>query len=170
MNAPVPDLLPAQLWFYMSYLRVALYLMAATYYGYFRDELYNLACGEHLGWGYVDQPPLIGWMAWLLQHTIGTALYALRLLPLLAHTGTIVLTAAMAHDLGGTGTARSRLLPFASPRGTENNCYWRAQLRPSRSDRFLRAKVRVAKSDLCPSELLVLGTSPILGREHHSCE
>ena len=81
--------------------RVALYLIAATNYGYFRDELYYLACGEHPGWGYVDQPPLIGWVAWLLQHTIGTSLYALRLLPMLAHTGTIVLTAVMARDLGG---------------------------------------------------------------------
>ena len=52
-------------------------------------------------WGYVDQPPLIGWVAWLLQHTIGTSLYALRLLPMLAHAGTIVLTAVMARDLGG---------------------------------------------------------------------
>src|SRR5258708_3147309 len=27
-------------------------------YGIFRDELYYLACSEHLAWGYVDQPPL----------------------------------------------------------------------------------------------------------------
>ena len=87
--------------FYVLLGRAALYLIAAANYGYFRDELYYLACGEHPGWGYVDQPPLIGWVAWLLQHTIGTSLYALRLLPMLAHAGTIVLTAVMARDLGG---------------------------------------------------------------------
>jgi len=86
---------------YVILVRVALYLIAAPNYGYFRDELYYLACGEHPGWGYVDQPPLIGWTAWLLQHTIGTSLYALRLLPLLAHIGTIVLSAVLARDLGG---------------------------------------------------------------------
>jgi hypothetical protein len=91
----------AALVFYILLVRVGLYMIAAGNYGYFRDELYYLACGEHPGWGYVDQPPLIGWIAWMLQHTIGTSLYALRFLPLMAHIGTIVLTAGIARDLGG---------------------------------------------------------------------
>ena len=69
---------------YVALVRVALYLVAASHYGYFRDELYYLACGEHPAWGYVDQPPMIAWIAWLLQHTIGTSLYAIRFLPMLA--------------------------------------------------------------------------------------
>src|ERR1700761_6063242 len=64
-------------------LRLVLYAIAAPNYGYFRDELYYLACGLRPAWGYVDQPPLIAWTAWLLQHSIGTSLYALRLLPAL---------------------------------------------------------------------------------------
>ena len=81
--------------------RVALYLVAAPNYGYFRDELYYLACGEHPAWGYMDQPPLIAWIAWLLQHTIGTSLYAIRLLPMLADVATIFLTGALVRKLGG---------------------------------------------------------------------
>ncbi len=96
---------------YVLLARIGLYLIAASNHGYFRDELYYLACGEHPGWGYVDQPPLIGWMAWLPQHTIGTSLHALRLLPLSAHIGTIVLAAAIARSLGGKRTA-------------EGYCYW----------------------------------------------
>src|SRR5512141_3410010 len=74
------------------FARVVLYLIAAPHYGYFRDELYYLACGEHPAWGYVDQPPMIAWMSWLLEHTIGTSLYALRLLPMLAHAGTMLIS------------------------------------------------------------------------------
>jgi hypothetical protein len=82
-------------------VRVVLYLIAAPHYGYFRDELYYLACGEHPAWGYVDQPPMIAWIAWLLQHSIGTSLYSLRLLPMLGQVGAILMTARLARDLGG---------------------------------------------------------------------
>jgi hypothetical protein len=86
---------------YIALVRVVLYLLAASHYGYFRDELYYLACGEHPAWGYMDQPPLIAWMAWLLQHTIGTSLYAIRLLPMLADLGAIAVTALLTQKLGG---------------------------------------------------------------------
>jgi hypothetical protein len=85
---------------YVAFVRIILYCIAGPRYGYFRDELYYLACGEHPAWGYVDQPPLIGWIAWLLQHTIGTSLWALRLLPALAGVATIVLAGQLARELG----------------------------------------------------------------------
>ncbi len=87
--------------FSLALVRVAVYLIAAPHYGYFRDELYYLACGEHPAWGYMDQPPMIAWIAWLLQHTIGTSLYAIRLLPMLADVGTIFVTGLLARKLGG---------------------------------------------------------------------
>jgi hypothetical protein len=86
---------------YMALARMIVYFFSATHYGYFRDELYYLACGEHPAWGYVDQPPLIAWVAWLLQHTIGTSLWALRLLPALADCGAIALAGLLARELGG---------------------------------------------------------------------
>ena len=54
----------------VAFVRIILYFIAGPNYGYFRDELYYLACGEHPAWGYVDQPPLIAWVAWLLRHTM----------------------------------------------------------------------------------------------------
>jgi hypothetical protein len=86
---------------YLALVRIGLYLFAGSQYGYFRDELYYLACGDHPAWGYVDQPPLIAWVAWLLQHSIGTSLWALRLLPALAGASTVVLAGLLARELGG---------------------------------------------------------------------
>lgn len=86
---------------YVALARLILYFFSASHYGYFRDELYYLACGKHPAWGYVDQPPLIAWIAWLLEHTIGTSLWALRLLPALAGATTVILAGWLAHELGG---------------------------------------------------------------------
>jgi hypothetical protein len=86
---------------YVAFVRIILYCIAGPNYGYFRDELYYLACGEHPAWGYVDQPPLIGWMAWFLQHTVGTSLWALRLLPAVAGAATIVLAGILSREFGG---------------------------------------------------------------------
>ena len=86
---------------YVALGRIVLYFIAGPNYGYFRDELYYLACGEHPALGYVDQPPLIAWIAWLLQHSIGTSIWALRLLPALAGAGIIVLAGLLARELGG---------------------------------------------------------------------
>ncbi|HEX9201511.1 MAG TPA: glycosyltransferase family 39 protein [Acidobacteriaceae bacterium] len=86
---------------YVAFARIVLYCFAGPHYGYFRDELYYLACGEHPAWGYVDQPPLIAWIAWLLRHSIGTSLWALRLPSALAGTATIVLAGLLARELGG---------------------------------------------------------------------
>jgi hypothetical protein len=79
-----------------------LLMVTSTHYGYFRDALYYLACSEHLAWGYVDQPPLIALLAWLVRHTIGTSLPALLFLPALAGAARIVLTAEFARTLGAS--------------------------------------------------------------------
>ena len=66
-------------------IAIAVLLHAATAwrYGYFRDELYFIACSKHLAWGYVDQPPLVAVAAWL-SSPAGYALVALRALPIVA--------------------------------------------------------------------------------------
>jgi len=87
-------------------------MLTSTHYGYFRDALYYLACSEHLAWGYVDQPPLIALIAWMVRHTLGTSLPALMFLPALAGAARIVLTAAFARELGAKkfGTAFAAVL------------------------------------------------------------
>ena len=80
---------------------LVLHLLTASRYGYFGDEMYHLACSEHLAWGYVDQPPLIALAAWLVRHTLGTSLLAIRFLPALAGAATVLVTGAIARELGG---------------------------------------------------------------------
>jgi len=85
-----------------------LVLQLATYrgYGYFRDELYYLASAEHLGFGYVEHPPLIGLIAWLVRSTLGDSLFAARLLPAIAHAATVGLAARLAREMGGARYAQ----------------------------------------------------------------
>ncbi len=94
----------ASLWPWVYVIAVvyfALHLVTSTRYGYFRDALYYLACSEHLSFGYVDQPPLIAVVGWIARHTLGTSLPALLFWPALAGAARIVLTAALARELGG---------------------------------------------------------------------
>jgi hypothetical protein len=74
-------------------------------YDYFRDEFNYLACAKHLGWGYVDQPPLIPWLARLSLITLGDSLRAIRFVPALAMSAVVVLTAIIARELGGRAFA-----------------------------------------------------------------
>jgi hypothetical protein len=78
--------------FYLAGLKLLFHLFTAGRYGIFRDELYYLACGEHLGWGYVDQPPLIALVAWIARHIFGDWLVGLRFFPALAGAATVWLT------------------------------------------------------------------------------
>lgn len=68
-------------------------------YGYFRDELYFIECSKHLAWGYIDQPPLVAFAAWL-SAPFGYNLVALRFLPVLAAALTVWLAARLARELG----------------------------------------------------------------------
>lgn len=69
-------------------------------YGYFRDELYFIACAKHLAWGYPDQPPLVAFAAWLAA-PFGYSPFALRILPALAAAATVLLAVRIVRELGG---------------------------------------------------------------------
>src|SRR6202795_278391 len=70
-------------------------------YGYFRDEFDYIDCGDHLAWGYVDQPPLIPFLIRICRALLGDSLRSIRFIPALASSLLIVQTAAIARELGG---------------------------------------------------------------------
>ena len=74
-------------------------------YGWFRDELYFIACGHHLAWGYVDQPPLIALLA--RAASVGHSLYLFRFPAALAHAALVALVAVAARRLGGGAFAQA---------------------------------------------------------------
>ncbi len=82
-------------------VKLLFHLLTASRYGIFRDELYYLACAEHLDWGYVDQPPLIAGIAWFARHAFGDSLLGLRLLPALAGAALVWLAGTLAREFGG---------------------------------------------------------------------
>ncbi|KFU78314.1 Dolichyl-phosphate-mannose-protein mannosyltransferase [Amycolatopsis lurida] len=84
-------------------------VLAATAdrYGYFGDELYFLAAGRHLDWGYADQPPLLPLLARLMDAFGADSPFVLRIPAMLAMVAGVVLTALIARELGGGRKAQT---------------------------------------------------------------
>lgn len=75
------------------------HLATLSRYGYYRDELYFLACAKRLAWGFVDQPPLAPALA-ALSLPSGGNIVLLRLACAAGAVATILLAALIARDLG----------------------------------------------------------------------
>src|SRR3954466_4552360 len=74
-------------------------------YGYFRDEFDYMSCGDHLQWGYVDQPPMIPFLIHICRAVLGDSLRSIRFIPALASSLLVVQTAVLARELGGRSYA-----------------------------------------------------------------
>jgi hypothetical protein len=70
-------------------------------YGYFRDEFDYMACGNHLAWGYVDQPPLIPFLIHICRAILGDSLRSIRFIPAVASSLLVLQTAVLAREFGG---------------------------------------------------------------------
>ncbi len=81
-------------------VKALVHLALVNRYGYHGDELYFVECGRQLAFGYVDQPPLIPWIA-RLADIFGGSLLALRLPAIAAGTGTMIVAALLVREWGG---------------------------------------------------------------------
>jgi hypothetical protein len=70
-------------------------------YGYFGDELYFIAAGHHLAWGYADQPPLLPLIALAMDTIAPGSVAVLRIPATLATVAGVVLAALLAREFGG---------------------------------------------------------------------
>ena len=78
-----------------------LHALANGHYGYFRDELYFIVCGDHPDWGYVDQAAIVPLLASWSHAVFGDSLWGFRLLPALVLTTCVAMTAEFALLIGG---------------------------------------------------------------------
>jgi hypothetical protein len=96
----------------LALAKFAIQFATAGGYGIFCDELYYLACAQHLQAGYVDLPPLIAVLAWISVHLFGASLFGLRFLPAVAGGLLVWVTGRIAKELGG-GKFAQGLAAFA---------------------------------------------------------
>lgn len=87
--------------FAIAAAKLLFHLFTNVNYGFHRDEMLYLALGRHLDVGYWSNPPLLGWIAALIQTVLGDSMFATRLIPSLFSTGILILTALMAREMGG---------------------------------------------------------------------
>jgi hypothetical protein len=102
-------------------LAVGMYFASATLllhfafnggYGYFRDELYFMACGEHLAWGYPDHAPMVALMAKMSRALLGDSLFAIRFFPAVAGAAKVFLTALLVREFAGERSAGRSFAAF----------------------------------------------------------
>jgi len=86
---------------YLALFTLLLHFLTNNRYGYHRDELYFIACGEHLAWGYVDHAPLVPFVARVSRAIFGDSLFGLRFFPALAGALLVFFTGLLARQLGG---------------------------------------------------------------------
>ncbi|MBF6326974.1 glycosyltransferase family 39 protein [Nocardia transvalensis] len=87
--------------YYVAAVFAAVLVAFANRYGYHRDELYFLAAGRRLDWGYADQPPLVPAVARMMASVDADSLVLLRLPAVAAATVVVLCAGWMARELGG---------------------------------------------------------------------
>jgi hypothetical protein len=90
---------------FFGVVTLLIHFLTNSRYGYFRDELYYIACGQYLAFGYVDLPPLSVLLIRLSRVLFGDSLFAIRFLPAVASALNVVLTGLIARELGGRSWA-----------------------------------------------------------------
>ncbi len=92
--------MPLAVWL-IAAVFVAAELAVSGRYGFMQDELYFIAAGHHLAFGYVDQPPIAPLLT-RITGVLGVTPTAIRIIPALAG-GAVVLMAARLAALFGAG-------------------------------------------------------------------
>lgn len=78
-----------------------LHLVTGWQYGLFFDEYYYYSMSDHLGFGYMDVPPVTGWLMALSRLLMGDSITAMHVFPALAGSFAMLFAALTARKMGG---------------------------------------------------------------------
>ena len=92
--------------FLLALSSVLIHLIVSDNLEYHRDELLYFSLGLHPAAGYATVPPMIGWIAALMQNIFGYTVFAVRLFPAVMSGLMVFLVAGIAREMGGSGYAR----------------------------------------------------------------
>ncbi len=89
--------------FFIAILNLIIYLITQAFfaYGFFRDELYYLACANRIQLGYVDHPPLSIYILTVWKTIFGDALFVIRIVPAIITSATVFMIGLFTMRLGG---------------------------------------------------------------------
>jgi hypothetical protein len=93
--------------FVLAKIALQLSVLAQPGYDLFRDELYYLACANHLAWGFVDHPPFSIAVLWAWVSVAGDSLVSLRILAALIGAIPVVFAGLITRQLGGEWKAQA---------------------------------------------------------------
>lgn len=88
-----------------AFFKIVIHLILSTNYGLQRDAYLYYSLGQHLAWGYVSVPPLIAILARISTLIFGNTVFALRLLPALIGSLSVIIIGKMVLELGGKKNA-----------------------------------------------------------------
>lgn len=82
-------------------LNILIHLLVYNNLEYHRDELLYFSLGMHPAFGYATVPPMIGWLAAVMQWIFGTSLFAVKILPALLSGAFTLVAISITKELGG---------------------------------------------------------------------
>jgi hypothetical protein len=82
-------------------IKLTIHLLTNTHYDLHRDSFLYYSFGQHLDWGYVSNPPFIGFIAWISGHLFGASAFGLNLFPALAGAVSVIIISLIVKEFGG---------------------------------------------------------------------
>jgi hypothetical protein len=90
----------------LAVFNAVIHLLVYNNLEFHRDELLYFALGRHPSFGYMTVPPLIGWLATLMQNVFGYSLLAVKLFPAVLGGVMVILSSSLVKELGSKGYAQ----------------------------------------------------------------